>query len=121
MSDKDIEQMAACKFAPDTHAVNQSVRRNLRLRELIPVARAVPRHIMIDLHQHTEEQAWNAIMRIAKSGTRTATVITGASGVLHQKFPQWATESILTPYIYSFAPINNGSFHVQFMKQKNLK
>lgn len=120
LSDADIEQMASCKFTPDTRAVNQSVRRNLCLGKLIPTKRAVAaKHVAIDLHQYTEEQAWNAIMRVAKSGTRTATIITGASGILHQKFPQWATESILAPYIYSFAPINNGSFHVQFMKQKH--
>ena len=118
LSDADIEQMVAENFTPDFRAVNRDVRRNLQLGRRIPAAPdVVPRHIVLDLHNHTVEQAWDSIMRIATSGARTATIITGASGILHQKFPQWATESILAPYIFAFAPINNGSFHVQFVKQ----
>jgi hypothetical protein len=72
----------------------------------------------LDLHQLTEEQAWEQIMTLAQSGTRTANIITGASGILKIKFQQWAKDSILTPYIISFSPINNGSFHVKFKRQK---
>ena len=58
-------------------------------------------------------------MNLAVSGTRRATIITGASGILHQKFPQWANESILSPYIISYVPINNGSFDVKFKRNKH--
>ena len=57
-------------------------------------------------------------MELAKSGVRTANIITGASGILRQKFPQWATESLLSPYIIEFKPINNGSFAVKFARKK---
>ena len=56
-------------------------------------------------------------MSLATSGVRDAVIITGASGILHQKFPEWARESLLTPYIVSWSPINNGSFAVKFKKQ----
>ncbi|MEE1110891.1 MAG: Smr/MutS family protein, partial [Alphaproteobacteria bacterium] len=72
---------------------------------------------VLDLHQLTEEQAWTAILDLAKSGTRNATIITGASGILKIKFQQWASDSVLSPYIISFTPINNGSFSVKFKKQ----
>lgn len=67
----------------------------------------------------TEEQAWHAIMDLATSGVRRAQIITGASGILHKKFPVWARESILTPYIMEFSPINNGSFDVRFYRKKS--
>ena len=118
LSDADIEQMAAKTFSPDMRAVNRDVRCNLRLGQRVPAPTPpVPKHTVLDLHDYTVEEAWAAIMRVATSGVRTATIITGASGILHQKFSEWATRSILAPYIYSFTPINNGSFHVQFTKR----
>ena len=45
-------------------------------------------------------------------------LITGASGILRIKFIQWANDSVLSPYINSFKPINNGSFDVKFNKIK---
>ena len=57
-------------------------------------------------------------MNLAKSGVRNATIITGASGILRIKFIQWANDSVLSPYINSFKPINNGSFDVKFNKIK---
>lgn len=122
LSDADIERMADGKFNPDERAVRKSVRGKLGLGQLIPAPPApTPTHATLDLHHHTVEQAWGEIMALAKSGTRRATIITGASGVLKAKFPQWATDSVLSPYIYSFAPINNGSFAVQFTKVKGDK
>ena len=73
---------------------------------------------MIDLHNKTVEQAWQEIVSAATSGARSANIITGASGVLHQLFPQWARESVLTPHIIEFSPINNGSFFVRFKRKK---
>jgi hypothetical protein len=69
------------------------------------------------LHQLTEEQAWERIMSVATSGARSATIITGASGILKIKFQQWAQDSLLSPYIISWKPVNNGSFEVKFKKQ----
>ncbi len=117
LSDTDIQQMAAQEFTPDFAATNRSVRAHLRLGRLIPPPQTpVPRRTRLDLHQRTEQQAWDAIMTLAKSGTRDAVIITGASGILRKKFPVWATESVLSPYIISWSPINNGSFAVKFKK-----
>ena len=113
LSDDDILQMAAGEFAPDLRTVNRDVRAKLKLRRLIPAENApTPESVTIDLHEHTEEQAWAEIVTAIHSGARYATIITGASGILRQKFPIWMTESILTPYIISYRPINNGSFRV---------
>ena len=58
-----------------------------------------------------------SLNELIESGARSATVITGASGVLKIKFQQWATDSIISPYIISFTPLNNGSFNVRFKKK----
>lgn len=117
LTDNDIAQMADGSFAPDFKSVNKSVRAQLRLGTLIPPASApLPKCVRLDLHTFTQEQAWDAIMDIAASGVRDAVIITGASGILHELFQKWATNSILTPYIVSWAPINNGSFSVKFKK-----
>lgn len=115
LSDDDIIQMIGGDYAPDDTATKRAVRAELRLSKRIPDApKPTPEHIVIDLHNHTIEQAWARIMAAATSGTKSANIITGASGVLHELFPQWARESILTPYIIDFRPINNGSFFVRF-------
>lgn len=119
LSDADIEQMAGAEFAPDLRSVNKSVRAQLRLRRLVGEEDTpVPEHAVIDLHQHTEEQAWNKIINLVTSGVRTAVIITGASGILKIKFQQWARDSILAPYILSWEPVNNGSFAVRFRRRK---
>lgn len=118
LTDTDIEQMGNQIFTPDKNVKN-SVRAQLHLSTRIPEPISQPKkHAKLDLHTLTEEQAWDAIMNLAKSGTRNATIITGASGILKIKFQQWATDSLLSPYIISFAPINNGSFDVKFRKLK---
>lgn len=111
--------MIGDEYRPDERAVCRAVRAKLCLGDLIPRTPNIPEHVKLDLHRMTEEQAWDAIMDVAKSGTRTAHIITGASGILRQKFPQWATDSLLSPYILSFTPINNGSFSVKFKKKKS--
>lgn len=117
LSDADIEHMADMDFSPDTRAVNRAVRARLRLAQLIPSSPpAVSKHAVLDLHYKTQEQAWSEIMRLAASGVRSADIITGASGILKIKFQQWATDSILAPYIISIRPINNGSFFVRFRR-----
>lgn len=117
LTDLDIEQMIGVEHTPDDVATRRAVRSELHLSTRIPHTRQTPPlHATLDLHQLTEEQAWNAIMDLARSGTRTANIITGASGILKIKFQQWARDSLLSPYIVSYTPINNGSFAVKFKK-----
>ncbi len=117
LSQTDIDNMIGDEFHPQYNNVRHAVRRELKLSTLIPQPDApVPRHAVLDLHQMTEEMAWDAIMSLAQSGARTATIITGASGILKIKFQQWARESVLSQYIVEYHPINNGSFAVKFKK-----
>lgn len=119
LSDKDILEMAGVEYTPDDSATKRAVRRELHLATRIPAPDApTPEHVVVDLHNKTVEQAWNEIMAVALSDARSANIITGASGVLHVLFPGWARESILSPYIIEFHPINNGSFFVRFKRKK---
>ncbi len=116
LTDDDIQNMARATFTPDV-ASGKDVVRQLHLSQRIPKpAGPAPEHVTLDLHQRTEQESWDAIMEIATSGTRRATIITGASGILKIKFQQWARDSVLSPYIISVSPINNGSFDVRFRK-----
>lgn len=118
LTDADIANMVGVEFAPNSDATRRTVRAELKLSKRIPqIAPQIPEHAILDLHRHTVDQAWDEIMNLATSGVRRATIITGASGVLKLLFIQWATESILTPYIVSVTPINNGSFDVVFRKE----
>ncbi|MBE6462104.1 MAG: hypothetical protein E7006_04700 [Alphaproteobacteria bacterium] len=120
LTDKDIAEMIGDEFHGDNINTRRAVRSELHLSTRIPHTRHTPpMHATLDLHQLTEEQAWNAIMELAQSGTRTANIITGASGILKIKFQQWARDSLLSPYIISWVPINNGSFSVRFKKSQN--
>ena len=117
LNDSDIEHMIEGEFIPNTRDTQRSVRAQLHLSALMPNDDTyIPERANLDLHQLTEEQAWNAILELAKSGVRNATIITGASGILKIKFQQWAHDSLLSPYIISYRPVNNGSFYVQFKK-----
>lgn len=117
LTDLDIEQMIGAEHTPDDAATRRAVRSELHLSTRIPHTRQTPPlHATLDLHQLTIEQAWDAIMDLATSGTRTANIITGASGILKIKFQQWARDSLLSPHIVSYTPINNGSFAVKFKK-----
>ncbi|MDE6250806.1 MAG: hypothetical protein K2M34_04205 [Alphaproteobacteria bacterium] len=116
LTDDDIQNMADAKFTPDINDARCAVRQ-LHLAQKIPKpVTEVPHHVTLDLHQRTEQESWDAIMEIATSGVRRATIITGASGILKIKFQQWARDSILSPYIISATPLNNGSFDVRFRK-----
>ena len=118
LTDSDIANMIGDNFIPDDVATKKSVRNELHLSKRIPKTEAPdPEHITIDFHNHTEQEAWEMLAQVATSKTHSATVITGASGILKSKFQQWATESILSPHIVSFEPINNGSFSVIFRKK----
>lgn len=115
LTDKDIDEMIGAQWSPnDDKSLKSSVLRELQLSKRIPEQHATPEHITMDFHQHTEEEAWNMLTHAAQSGARTATVITGASGILKIKFQQWMQNSILSPYIVEYKPINNGSFSVKF-------
>ena len=119
LSDKDILEMAGVEYTPDDIATKRAVRHELHLATRIPEPDVpTPDHVVIDLHNKTVEEAWSDIMSVANSSARSANIITGASGVLHVLFPQWARESILSPYIIEFHPINNGSFFVRFHRKK---
>ena len=116
LTDKDIANMIGEEFIPNN--VAQSVRKSLHLSTLVPAPETIPAHPKIDFHNHTEEEAWQMLADLCTSGVKSATVITGASGILKVKFQQWMQESILSPYILSFEPLNNGSFEIKFHKQK---
>lgn len=118
LSDQDLENMAAGEFTPDD-VVDKRTRRGMNLSRRIPPAAApVPRRARLDLHQKTEEQAWQMICDMIASGVRDAVIITGASGILKIKFQQWARDSVISDKIISCEPLNNGSFAVKFRRKK---
>ena len=119
LTDQDIAEMIGADFSPDESDVRRRVRTELHLSTRIPAPVHVPEHVTLDLHMKTIEQSWNEIMELAVSGAKTATIITGASGVLKIKFQEWVRESLLSPYIVSCTPLNNGSFAVKFRKLNN--
>ena len=119
LTDSDIANMIGTDFYPDDLETKKSVRKSLHLSNLIPpCSTPTPKHITIDFHQHTEEEAWAMLTDAVESGAREITVITGASGILKTKFQQWATESIISPRVMSFRPINNGSFLLKTYKNQ---
>lgn len=118
LNDSDIANMIGEDFRFDDNGTKKQVRKSLHLSTRIQEPpRPDQSHITLDFHQHTEQEAWEMLVQVAESNTRSATIITGASGILKQKFPQWMRESVLTPRILSFQPINNGSFAVKFHKK----
>ena len=82
-------------------------------------------HNKIDFHGKTEEEAWAALVALVENlaarqtGSGAATVITGASGILKEKFQQWATESRISNRIVSVQPLNRGSFKIMVRRAKN--
>ncbi|HOY47286.1 MAG TPA: Smr/MutS family protein [Alphaproteobacteria bacterium] len=114
LTDFDLEQMTNGNFTPDDVTVKKQVRHELKLSQLIPEQpKPVPKKIILDLHQKTEEQAWQEINDLIKSGVRNAVIITGASGILKTKFKDWITNGILAQYITSWEMINNGSYQIK--------
>lgn len=119
LNDSDIANMIGEDFLPCDQETKKQVRKSLHLSTRIPAPSApTPEHVTIDFHNHTEEEAWAMLIHIVESGAHSATVITGASGILKQKFQQWAHDSIIAPRIVSFTPLNNGSFSVKFHRKK---
>ena len=118
LNDKDIANMIGEDFSPDDATTIKSVRKSLHLSTRVPKPAHIPEHITIDFHQHTEEEAWDMLLNTVTSGARSATVITGASGILKPKFQQWMTNSIISLHIISFKPLNNGSFEIKIRKQQ---
>lgn len=116
LTDEDIAKMIGADFSPDNRVTQNQVRRELHLSTRIPKKVEIPEHVTLDLHMHTIEQSWGEILELAISGVKTATIITGASGILKIKFQDWVRDSILSPYIVSCTPLNNGSFAVKFRK-----
>ena len=117
LTDFDLEQMTNGNFTPDDVTVKKQVRHELKLSQLIPEQpKPVPKKIILDLHQKTEEQAWQEINDLIKSGVRNAVIITGASGILKTKFKDWITNGILAQYINSWEMINNGSYKIRIKK-----
>ena len=119
LTDQDIADMICADFFPDNNDVRRRVRTELHLSTRIPMPVHVPESATLDLHMKTIEQSWNEIMELATSGVKNAKIITGASGILRIKFQEWVRDSLLSPYIVSCAPINNGSFAVKFRKLNN--
>lgn len=117
LTDFDIEKMLSDEPFRSDEQSDKKVRKELHLSTLIPSKDFIKKdNVILDLHQYTEEQAWNAINQLISSGVRTAKIITGASGILKIKFQQWAKDSIISKYFISITPINNGSFDVKFRK-----
>lgn len=116
LTDQDIADMIGAEFMPDDSAIRRNVRSDLQLSKRIPKRTNVPEKVILDLHRHTIEQSWQEIMDLATSGVKNATIITGASGILKIKFQEWVHESLLSPYVVSCIPLNNGSFAVKFRK-----
>ena len=120
LNDSDIANMVGDEFVPDDIVTKKAVRTELHLSTRIPKSdTSISEYTTIDFHNHTEEEAWQMLAQVAAYGIRSATVITGASGILKNKFQRWATDSIISSRIMSFTPINNGSFSVKFYKIKN--
>lgn len=117
LTDFDIEKMLSDEPFRSDEQSDKKVRKELNLSTLIPSKDFIKKdNVILDLHQYTEEQAWNAINQLISSGVRTAKIIIGASGILKIKFQQWAKDSIISKYFISITPINNGSFDVKFRK-----
>ena len=122
LSDSDLAKMIGEDFSPDDVVTKRQVRAELKLSQRIPAPTIpTPQHVHLDLHQKTEQQAWEEIVALLNSGCRTATVITGASGILKTKFQDWVANSIIAPKIISWRMINNGSFEIRIKRARNLK
>jgi len=119
LTDQDIADMIGVDFSPDNTDVRRRVRTELRLSTRIPKPINMPESATLDLHMKTVEQSWAEIMELALSGVKNAKIITGASGILKIKFQEWVRDSLLSPYIVSCTPLNNGSFAVKFRRLNN--
>jgi len=115
LSQDDIDKMTGV-----SDSVSGGVRVKIIIKPQPPARTPSP---VLDLHGMTEDDAWNAIVKLwdelqnnEKIKMRTITIITGASGILKQKFPVWMTESAISDRIQSHRAINNGSWSVVVRK-----
>ncbi|MBR5903905.1 MAG: Smr/MutS family protein [Alphaproteobacteria bacterium] len=120
LNDEDIANMIGeeVNSSPIDKKGQESIRKSLHLSTLIPKQQPQPAHAVIDFHNHTEEEAWSMLMELINSSATSATVITGASGILRPKFQQWVKESIISDKIISCTTLNNGSFEIKLKKKK---
>lgn len=119
LTDSDLAKMIDEEIVAPDRATVKSVRAELKLSRLIPQPEPpTPSHCRLDLHQRTEEQAWELLNTLVRSGARTATVITGASGILKPKFQDWVKNSTIAPYIQSCEMVNRGSFEIRIKRDR---
>jgi DNA-nicking Smr family endonuclease len=120
LSDSDLAKMVGGEFAPADNNTVRQVRSELKLSKRIPKQLPpAPENQIIDLHGKTENESWDEINKLIFSGSKTAVVITGASGILKPKFQQWVRDSIISKYITECTPINNGSYKIKIKSNKN--
>lgn len=120
LTDTDIANMIGeeVNSSPIDKKGQESIRKSLHLSTLIPKQQPQPAHAVLDFHNHTEEEAWNMLIQLIDSTSTSATVITGASGILRPKFQQWVNESIISDKFVSCKPLNNGSFEIKLKKKR---
>lgn len=117
LSDFDLENMTHGKFTPNEKQINKQVRSELKLGQLIPTPVApIPKYTKLDFHGKTQNQAWEMLEELIKSGTRKACIITGASGILKPAFVCWITNGAISKYISEYKQLNNGSFEIKIKK-----
>lgn len=122
LTDTDIENMISTDknnnlSVTNDKIVRETVRKELQIQKRIPKTTPIPNRPIIDFHGHTEEESWQMLINILKADAREITVITGASGILHQKFPQWVNNTVISNRIESCKALNNGSFLIKTHKK----
>lgn len=121
LSDFDLANMVGDEFVPDDKKTVRNVRSKLKLSQLIPKTELpAPKHAVLDFHGKTIEDAWFELNHLIKSGTKHATIITGASGILKTEFQKWMRDSIISKYIIESKPLNNGSFEIKIRSENKL-
>ena len=120
LTDEDIANMIGeeVNSSPVDKKAQESIRKSLHLSTLIPKQKKQPAHIVLDFHNHTEEEVWSMLIELINSSATSATIITGASGILKPKFLQWVKESIISDKIISCTTLNNGSFEIKLKKER---
>ncbi|MDR1360851.1 MAG: hypothetical protein LBJ18_00885 [Rickettsiales bacterium] len=125
-------QLKLSTLIPDTKfpsyggVAPQAPGRVFELRKPTPPASQAPLHrrgictepaIILDWHGKTEKQAWDEINAALDSGARRLQVITGASGILKEKFVQWCQQSTIAPHIASYKLVNRGCYEVELRRR----
>jgi DNA-nicking Smr family endonuclease len=93
---------------------------------------AVPLEAILDLHGHTRETAYEALLRFIVSlgsrGIRTALIITGkgsgkSEGILRRELPRWLCETPLREHIIAYDRADrqhggSGAWYVRIRQHK---